>query len=55
MSNETSKASISMLARLLMMLNRNIFDKLAAKFQTEKHSKGFKSWTHLIQALLTSA
>jgi hypothetical protein len=35
------KSTMSMLAQLLAMISRNSFDRPAAEYGTEKHSRGF--------------
>lgn len=44
-------ANLSLFSQIISKLDRNIFYKLVTKHQTDKHQKGFTSWTHLISML----
>ncbi|MBX2908660.1 MAG: IS4 family transposase [Chitinophagales bacterium] len=44
-------ANLSLFSQIISKLDRNIFSKLVTKHQTDKHQKGFTSWTHLISML----
>lgn len=44
-------ANLSLFSQIVSKLDRNIFSKLVTKHQTDKHQKGFNSWTHLISML----
>lgn len=46
-----SKSNISLFAQILKLVDRNIFRKEVKRHQTDKHSKGNDSWTHLISML----
>ncbi|MCX7744884.1 MAG: DUF4372 domain-containing protein, partial [Flavobacteriales bacterium] len=43
--------NISLFAQIISKLDRSIFAKLVAKHQTDKHHKGYNSWTHLVSML----
>ena len=38
-------------SQILQQIDRNIFHKAVEKYQTDKHSKGINSWTHLTAML----
>lgn len=44
-------ANLSLFSQIVSKLDRNLFGKLVTKHQTDKHQKGFTSWTHLISML----
>lgn len=44
-------ANISLFSQIIKKLDRSSFNKLVKDKQTDKHSKGFNSWTHLISML----
>jgi hypothetical protein len=43
--------NITIFAQILQRLPKNIFHELVKKYQTDKHSKGIDSWTHLVSML----
>jgi hypothetical protein len=40
--------NITLFAQILQRLPKNNFQGLVKKYQTDKHSKGIDSWTHLV-------
>lgn len=44
-------ANISLFSQIIKKLDRSSFNKLVKDKQTDKHSKGFNSWTHLVSML----
>jgi hypothetical protein len=45
------KTNLTLFAQIIQTLCRNSFNALTEKHQTNKHSKGIDSWTHLITML----
>ena len=43
--------NITLFSQILQQIDRNIFHKAVAQYQTDKHSKGINSWTHLTAML----
>lgn len=43
--------NITLLAQICKRLDKNIFQNLVRNHQTDKHSKGINSWTHLVVML----
>jgi hypothetical protein len=43
--------NITLFSQILQQIDRNIFHKAVEKYQTDKHSKGINSWTHLTAML----
>ena len=43
--------NITLFSQIIKKLDRSSFNKLVQERQTDKHSKGFNSWTHLISML----
>src|SRR5574338_724940 len=43
--------NITIFAQILQRLPKNKFQALVNKYQTDKHSKGIDSWTHLVSML----
>jgi len=43
--------NITLFSQILQQINRNIFHKAVENYQTDKHSKGINSWTHLTAML----
>jgi hypothetical protein len=43
--------NLSLFSQIVSKLDRSIFQKLVRKHQTDKHQKGYNSWTHLISML----
>ena len=48
---EGSMKNITLFSQILQQINRNIFHKAVQQYQTDKHSKGINSWTHLTAML----
>jgi hypothetical protein len=44
-------ANLNLFSQIISKIDRNSFKKLGLKKQTDKHSKGYNSWTHLISML----
>ena len=44
-------ANLSLFSQIISKLDRNIFSKLVKEKNTDKHQKGFSSWTHLVSML----
>lgn len=44
-------ANISLFSQIIKKLDRSSFNKLVKDKQTDKHSKGFNSWMHLVSML----
>jgi hypothetical protein len=42
---------ITLLAQMIQLLPAEKFKKLAAELESNKHSKGIDSWTHLVTML----
>jgi hypothetical protein len=45
-------ANLSLFSQIISKLDRNIFSKLVKEKNTDKHQKGFSSWTHLVSMLI---
>jgi len=45
--------NITLFAQIIAKLDRSIFKKLVKEKQTDKHQKGFDSWTHLVSMLFS--
>ena len=43
--------NINLFSQIVSKLDKSIFKKLVKEKQTDKHQKGFNSWTHLISML----
>lgn len=43
--------NITLFSQIISKLDRGIFNKLVRQKQTDKHQKGFTSWTHLVSML----
>lgn len=43
--------NITLFSQIISKLDRGIFNKLVKQRQTDKHQKGFTSWTHLVSML----
>lgn len=43
--------NVSLFSQFLGLIDRNSFAKLVAKHNTDKHCKGFNSWSHLVAML----
>ena len=44
-------ANITLFSQIISKLDRTKFSKLVKEKQTDKHQKGFNSWTHLVSML----
>jgi hypothetical protein len=44
-------ANLSLFSQIISKLDRNKFSKLVKEKQTDKHQKGYNSWTHLVSML----
>lgn len=44
-------ANITLFSQIISKLDRSIFSKLVESKQTDKHQKGYNSWTHLVSML----
>ena len=44
-------ANLSLFSQIISKLDRNIFSKIVKEKNTDKHQKGFSSWTHLVSML----
>lgn len=40
--------NITLFAPIIQKLDRYSFKKIVAKYQSDKHSKGINSWTHMV-------
>lgn len=43
--------NINVFSQILALIDRSIFNSLVKKHQSDKHSKGINSWTHLVSML----
>ena len=43
--------NINLFSQIIQRIDRSTFRKLVKKYETDKHQKGFDSWTHLISML----
>lgn len=43
--------NITLFSQIISKLNRNSFTKIVRERQTDKHQKGYNSWTHLVSML----
>ncbi|SIT97367.1 protein of unknown function, partial [Epilithonimonas bovis DSM 19482] len=43
--------NITLFSQIIAKLDRSKFNKLVASKQTDKHTKGFSSWNHLVSML----
>lgn len=43
--------NINLFSQIISTLNRSTFKNLVSKHETDKHQKGFTSWTHLVSML----
>jgi len=44
-------SNLTLFSQIISKLDRNIFSKLVTEKQSDKHQKGFNSWTHLVAML----
>jgi hypothetical protein len=45
--------NISLFSQIISNLDRAVFNKLVKEYDTDKHQKGFNSWSHLISMLFS--
>lgn len=43
--------NLSLFSQVISKLDRQKFSQLVSKHQTDKHQKGYNSWTHLVSML----
>ena len=48
---EGSMSNITLFCQILQQVDRNLFHEAVKKYQSDKHSKGINSWTHLVSML----
>lgn len=46
-----TRVKISLFAQLLQLIDRNSFDRIVHKYQTDKYCKGFNSWSHFVSMI----
>ena len=46
-----SKVKVTLFSQLLQLIDRSVFDKLVATQDTDKHNKGFNTWSHFVSML----
>ena len=46
-----SVIKVSLFSQVLQLIDRNLFAGIVRKYDTDKHSKGIDSWTHLVAML----
>jgi hypothetical protein len=51
--NTPSMTNITLFSQITRLLNRAVFNKLVSEYSTDKHNKGFNSWSHLISMLFS--
>jgi Domain of unknown function (DUF4372) len=44
-------SNITLFSQIISKLDRGKFSKLVTQKQSDKHNKGFNSWTHLVSML----
>lgn len=44
-------SKITLFAQIISKLDRSVFNKIVKEKQTDKHNKGYNSWTHLVSML----
>ncbi|HIP37464.1 MAG TPA: DUF4372 domain-containing protein [Crocinitomix sp.] len=44
-------ANVTLFSQIISKLDRFSFSKIVTKHQTDKHQKGYNSWTHLVSML----
>lgn len=44
-------SNITLFSQIISKLNRNSFTKIVRELETDKHQKGYNSWTHLVSML----
>jgi len=50
-NNPFPMANITLFSQIISKLDRSVFNKMVRERQTDKHQKGFNSWTHLVSML----
>lgn len=45
------KTNLTLLSQIINSLNRDSFNKIVKKYESDKHSKGINSWTHFVSML----
>lgn len=50
-SHTMSGIKISVFRQILALVDRNICNKLVRKHQSDKHSKGINTWTHMVSMI----
>jgi len=45
------KTNITLFAQIIKSLDRPLYNNLVYKYETDKHCKGFNSWSHLLTML----
>lgn len=48
-------ANITLFAQVIRLIPRDIIQRLVKKHNTDKHSKGFNSWSHLVTMILVNS
>jgi transposase len=43
-----SRTNVSLFGQFLSLIDRNLCNKIIKKYDTDKHSKGINTWTHLV-------
>lgn len=43
--------NVNLFSQIISKLDRNSFKRIVEKYKTDKHQKGFNSWTHLVSML----
>ncbi|WP_205601690.1 DUF4372 domain-containing protein [Sphingobacterium sp. xlx-130] len=43
--------NVNVFSQILSLIDRELFNPLVIKHQSDKHSKGINSWTHLVSML----
>ena len=44
-------ANITLFSQIILKLDRSKFNKIVKDKETDKHCKGYNSWTHLVSML----
>ncbi|WP_297161764.1 DUF4372 domain-containing protein, partial [uncultured Porphyromonas sp.] len=48
-----SRANITLFAQVIRLIPREIIQRLVKKHGTDKHAKGFNSWSHLVTMIFS--
>jgi hypothetical protein len=43
--------NVTLFSQILQYIPRSVFSSVVGKYNTDKHSKGINSWTHLVTML----